>query len=80
MNTSGDMIEVNGITFYYNSNELNANNYINTLKSFIPYDNEYTYTLYLDEEQGLIANNPMIIDYEVANLFDNWTDINSNRF
>lgn len=31
-------------------------------------------------EQGLIANNPMIIDYEVANLFDNWTDINSNRF
>lgn len=54
MNTSGDMIEVNGITFYYNSNELNANDYINTLKSFIP--------------------------YEVANLFDNWTDINSNRF
>ena len=54
MNTSGDMIEVNGITFYYNSKELNANDYINTLKSFIPYDNEYTYTLYLDEEQGLI--------------------------
>lgn len=49
-----DMIEVNGITFYYNPNELNANDYINTLKSFVPDDNAYAYTLYLDEEQGLV--------------------------
>lgn len=54
MNIIEDMIKVNGITFYYNPNELNANDYINTLKSFVPDDNAYAYTLYLDEEQRLV--------------------------
>lgn len=47
-----DVIEVNGVKFYYNPNEINANDYIETLRLFSPEDTAYT--LYLDEKQGLV--------------------------
>ena len=47
-----DVIEVNGVKFYYNPSELNANDYIETLKLFSPEDTAYT--LYMDEKQGLV--------------------------
>lgn len=46
------VIEVNGIKFYYNPNEVNINDYIETLETFNSEDTAYT--LYIDEKQGLV--------------------------
>ncbi|MDK0649708.1 Panacea domain-containing protein [Clostridium perfringens] len=47
-----DVIEVNGVKFYYNPEELNVYDYIETLKAFS--ENDGAYTLYLDDTQGLV--------------------------
>ncbi len=48
------IIEINGIKFYYNSTELNINDYIKTLELFTLKAEDSAYTLYIDETQGLV--------------------------
>jgi hypothetical protein len=47
-----EVIEVNGVKFYYNPKELNIDNYIEILRKF-PADEE-AYSVYIDETQGLV--------------------------
>ncbi|MBO3356112.1 hypothetical protein [Clostridium perfringens] len=47
-----EVIEVNGVKFYYNPKELNIDKYIEILRKF-PED-EKVYSVYIDETQGLV--------------------------
>lgn len=49
------IIVINGIKFYYNSNEIEINDEVmQELSSFVPIDDEDAYTVYFDEDAGIV--------------------------